>query len=302
MHTSQVSEREARDIDARVEKVLRGLGKPDPPLRLEDVRELLSLDLNFYSSSDTGCLQETVSRLKVAGKQVIKRPGLLLDAIRKMDLRALWIPDRKRILIDRDIPELKWRWNEGHEIGHSLLPWHQAVPLGDDRSTLTPSAKQQIEAEANYAAGRLLFMRDQFDERLLSSPIDCSRVRKLAKEFGNTISTTLWRTIETAPRPAVGLISQHPRRHPNPDKPMVRYLITSLRFRDEFPHVGAEYIVRQLRENLDRSGNGPLGEFEMLLEDANGDEHIFRFEAFHNRYETLTLGLYQRSMVTSLAV
>ncbi|TWU00389.1 hypothetical protein Pla108_13390 [Botrimarina colliarenosi] len=302
MQSTPLTLQDVQDIDARVAKVLRGLGDPEPPLRLEDVRELLTLDLHYYSSSDTGCLQETISRLKVAGKQVVKRPGLLLDVIRKMDLRALWVPDRKRILLDRDIPPLKWRWNEGHEIGHSLLPWHQAVMLGDDRSTLAPSSKQRIEAEANYASGRLLFMRTHFDERLLSSPIDCSLVRQLAKTFGNTISTTLWRTIETVQCPAVGLISQHPARRPDPEKPMVRYLISSPRFRNEFSHVGATYLVEQLRENIGSSRNGPLGTFELPLVDANGDEHLFRFEAFHNSYETLTLGMHQCKRVLTLAV
>lgn len=42
-----LSEKTAQDIDKRVERVLRGLGHSEPPLRLEDVRELLRLDLNF---------------------------------------------------------------------------------------------------------------------------------------------------------------------------------------------------------------------------------------------------------------
>ena len=42
-----LSEKTAKDIDERVERVLRGLGHPEPPLRLEDVRELLKLDREF---------------------------------------------------------------------------------------------------------------------------------------------------------------------------------------------------------------------------------------------------------------
>lgn len=59
----------AADIDAQVEKILRGLGHPEPPLDLHLVRELLRLDRQFYSSSDTGWLREKVSRLRVAGLQ-----------------------------------------------------------------------------------------------------------------------------------------------------------------------------------------------------------------------------------------
>ena len=34
----------AEDIDGQIEKILRGLGNPEPPLRIELVRELQRLD------------------------------------------------------------------------------------------------------------------------------------------------------------------------------------------------------------------------------------------------------------------
>ncbi len=95
--------RTSSDIDKRVAKILKDLGNPDPPLRLELVRELLELDKAFYSAADSGVLEETVHRLRMAGKQVIKRPCLLLDVVRKLDLKALWVPNRKRILIDTEL-------------------------------------------------------------------------------------------------------------------------------------------------------------------------------------------------------
>ena len=114
-----LSERTAADIDARVSKILRDLDDPAPPLRLEIVRELLRLDRAYYSSSNTGVLLETVHRLKVAGKQVINRPWLLWDVVKKLDLKAIWVPDRKRILIDSELSKAKQRWGEAHEIGHA---------------------------------------------------------------------------------------------------------------------------------------------------------------------------------------
>ena len=95
-----LSEKTARDIDQRVARVLRGLGNPEPPLRLEDVRELLDLDREFYTADDPGVIREAINRIRVAGTQVSKRPTLLYDAIKKFSLRALYLPDRKRILLD----------------------------------------------------------------------------------------------------------------------------------------------------------------------------------------------------------
>ena len=74
-----------------------GLDHPEPPLRLEDVRELLKLDRVFYTADDPGVMRETISRIRIAGIQVFERPMLIIDAIRKSSLKALYLPDRKRI-------------------------------------------------------------------------------------------------------------------------------------------------------------------------------------------------------------
>lgn len=183
-----VDGRSARDIDGYVAKLLRDLDVSDPPLRLELVREALTLDKAFYSTTDTSILQETVHRLTVAGKQIIKRPSLLIDVVRKRELKALWVPDRKRILIDSELPDAKQRWAEAHEVTHSLIPWHDMVLHGDQKRTLSASCEQVIEAEANYGAGRLLFLQSAFTDRLFDSEITFDRIRKLAVEFGNTIT------------------------------------------------------------------------------------------------------------------
>ena len=75
--------RNALDIDRKVERVLKDLGNPEPPLDLYIVRELLKLDLDFYTAKNPGVLQEVVSKMKMAGKQMLARPSRILDAVRK---------------------------------------------------------------------------------------------------------------------------------------------------------------------------------------------------------------------------
>ncbi|HMO83984.1 MAG TPA: ImmA/IrrE family metallo-endopeptidase [Lacipirellulaceae bacterium] len=301
MYCTHLTEAEAADIDAQVGKVLRGLGNPEPPLRLDDVRELLRLDLQYYSLSGTDHIQETVSRLKIAGKQILRRPTLLLDAIRKRDLKALWVPDRKRILIDKSLPKLKWRWSEGHEIGHSIIPWHQDMLHGDDKRTLTPSTEQHLEAEANYAAGRLLFLRGEFDERLHSGPVDYAAIDKLSKEFGNTKTTTLWRAVESLAVPAFGMVTQHPAKQADPDRPLIRYFVRSQLFAEQFASVERHEFLASLRANC-RGGRGPIGEMDILLSDERGRQHVFHMTAFHNSYETLVFGVHRHARRMALAV
>jgi hypothetical protein len=289
-------ERTARDIDEQVAKVLRGLGNPDPPVSLDEVRDLLRLDRDYYSSSEDGALGEVAHRLLVAGKQVLARPALLGEAIKKWSLRALYLPDRRRILIDRDLPEIKHRWSEAHEVGHSIIPWHLRTMLGDNKQTLTPACHEQIESEANYAAGQMLFLQRRFvtEARDLAMGIDA--IRALKKRYCNTLTTTLWRYIEQSEVASVGCISEHPHRlteNFNPFEPF-KYFIGSPKFLALFSRVRESELFTAIRGYCLNRRGGPLGAAEIVLTDDNGTRHVFHFETFFNQYDALTLGVYRR--------
>ena len=297
----------AADIDKRVERVLQGLGNPEPPLDLRTVRELLELDHRYYSSDDPGILQETVSKLRVGGKQVLLRPILLIEAIRKLDLRALYIPDQKRILIDESQPRLKHRWSEAHEIGHSILPWHKGAMLGDDEHTLVPACHALLESEANFAAARLLFLREKFVSEAIDLPPSLASMKVLKERFGNTYATTIWRCVETwgADTPIVGLITDHPhpgRRKPDFDpKEPCKHFIQSLAFETKFANVPESAVFDQVVEYCSNKRGGPLGESDILLMDDNGEHHVFQFESFHYSHQTLTIGVHVEPRRTLVA-
>ena len=306
MRNRIISSKTAEDIDRRVARVLRGLGEPEPPLRLDDVLELLRLDRSFYTADDPGVLRETVSRIRVAGIQVLNRPSLLSEAIRKWSLKALYLPDRKRIFLDSALPRLKHRWNEAHEIGHSLIPWHQDVMLGDNQITLSPECHDQVEAEANFAAGRLLFLRQLFVEEARSLPVSIDSVRQLHRRFGNTLSSTLYRFVEAAETPTVGMISGHP--HPsrwaqgfNPAEPC-RHFIRSPAFVRQFSDTVESKLFAQVAGYCGAQRGGLLGESGLVLTDRRGEAHSFQFATFFNSYDALTLGSYVRPVAPVLAV
>jgi hypothetical protein len=291
MRNIELKPRIKGDIDSQVQRLLNALDNPDPPLRLADVRTALELDLQYYSSQQTGVLAEMSHRLRVGIHQVIRRPMLLVEVVRKLNLKALWIPDRKRILIDTDEPQLKHRWNEAHEIGHSITPWHEMCLHGDNQRTLTLACHHAVEAEANYAAGRLLFLQDRFATELLDSAIDMSAIRRLKKTYGNSMTTTLWRAVEHAPFPALGVVSVHP--HYVPDNfdwvSPCKYFIRSPRFAQQFSAISETQTFRLLRTYCGWQTKGPLGGAEVILKDDNGAEHVFYAESFNNTYETLTI-------------
>jgi hypothetical protein len=231
---------------------------------------------------------------------------LLLDAIKKLSLQALYVPDRRRILLDANVPVLKHRWNEAHEVIHSLLPWHEDVMHGDNRHTLLPVCEEQAEAEANYGAGRMLFLRDRFGAQALDLPLNIASLQALKKDFGNTLSSTLWRFVETAgiQRPLVGMITCHPHQRHRPSdfdsaKPC-RHCIQSSSFATRFSRIGEQQLFTAVSSYCGAQRGGPLGAAELILVDDNGDEHVFAFETFFIRYkaplmgEALTLGVYAR--------
>ena len=157
MKNVSLGHRTVADINGQIAKVLRGLGNPEPPIDLRVVRDLLKLDRGYYSTTDDSLLREMFSRMKVAGLQVLKRPTILREAVQTLSLKALYLPDQKRILLDKDLPPLKHRWNEAHEIGHDIIPWHAGMMLGDTEQTLTPSCHAIMEPKRISRPGNFFF-------------------------------------------------------------------------------------------------------------------------------------------------
>lgn len=302
MRNRFLPDRQRAEIDGQISKILRGLGNPNPPLDLVQVRALLRLDVGYYSSTDDGALREFVSRVRVAGKLLIERPTRIFDLVRKFDLKALFVPEGQRILLDSAQPEIKWRWNEAHEVIHSVLPHHQALMHGDDLFNLNPSCHVEIEHEANYGAGRLLFLQNRFTDFVRGSERPTFAVVKAAqKEFGNTLTSALWRLVEALDVPALGIVGPHPR-YPDGNSEPCRYFIRSRAFEGQFSAISEVDILRIVRGYASWGRRGPLGAQEALIRDDNGDEHLFTFETFYNGHEALTLAVFARSRQSAVSL
>ena len=75
MQSPAIGVEEASDIQAQVGRILSDLGRPEPPLSLLAVRELLKLDLGYYSSSDTTLVDDVVHTIRMAGLGLIRNPN-----------------------------------------------------------------------------------------------------------------------------------------------------------------------------------------------------------------------------------
>lgn len=293
MNNSYLNDQVESDINAQVAKVLRDLGNPKPPLRLDDVRALLRLDRGYYSSRDVGTLDRMIHKLRLAKHQIVTTPTRLLEVVRQSGLKALFLHDSREILIDSEEPDPKKRWNEAHEIGHSVIPWHADYSMGDQLQTLTPGCHEKIEAEANHAAGRLLFLGDLFGATLLDCTLSLTTVRALSREFKNSITTTLWRSVEQSLIPAFALVGPDPRSVHTSTSAPARYFVRSRRFLAEFGMQMEADLYRQLRP-LCHGTKGPIGGGPIVVENDIGQAHEFSVELFNNTHDVLVLAIHRR--------
>lgn len=291
-----VGNQEQRDIDKLVARILRDLGNPEPPLSLPQVRQLLALDLTYYSSADVGPLAEFAHRILVAGKQLVARPSLLLDVVKKAKLSGLWMPDNRQIYIDEEVPKPKHRWIEAHEITHSFIPWHAEFLLGDDELTLDPTCHAIIEAEANFGAGKLLFLGDRFSLEARDYAPEFKSISALKSRFGNTLTSTFWRFVEDRDpgSAAFGLISNHPKHSHiggRDDGSPIHHFVTSEGFRLRFPAATPMDVYQLVRRNCTWRTRGPVVGGDDVLIDGAGNAVRFTLDGFSNTYQVLTYGV-----------
>jgi len=304
MSEPDVGEIERREIQDHVRKVLRDLGNPEPPLSLPDVRKLLHLDLKYYDGSDAGLLAEVSHRVKLLTKKTLPDAVKhVRDVIARSKLLAFWVPESKRVLIDSSVPKPKHRWIEGHEITHSIAPWHRDFLLGDDKETLDPSCRAMLEAEANFGAGQLLFLQDRFANEARDVAPSIESVKALASRYNNSITSTLWRLVEERDpsKPVFGMISVHPN-DPNigahDGASPWRYFIRSGAFRTQFSNVKPAEVYRLVAHHASYRKRGPVLETHDFLTDIAGEAWEFTIEGFSNSHALLTLGCALRKRST----
>lgn len=280
-------------IRSQVARVLRDVGAKNPPVSLENVRQVLDLDLRYYSISDTGLLSEVAHQARLlAHRDLPHLVSRLKTSLKKIELLAFWVPAQRRVLVDETLPETKRRWVVGHEIGHSIVPWHRDFLFGDDSATLDPACHEVIEAEANFAAGELLFMQDAFTSDARDLPGTFASIQSLAKRYDTSYTSTLRRFVERRDPgvPAVGLVSAAPRRGdviPGMNS-SPRHFLRSPAFTLRFPNVLPHDLHDLVCGHTTAARGGLLASAVVTLPDVNGEGWAFSMECFSNTYDVLT--------------
>jgi Zn-dependent peptidase ImmA (M78 family) len=274
MKSPIVPSEEAKAIESRVDRLLKDLGRPKPPVNLVQVRAIQKLDVRYYSLSNPDFLDRMAHKMRVAGKVIA--PIRLWQAFKQMALKAALLPDAKKILIDDDLHDIKKRWAEAHEITHDLLDWHAGYMYGDSEVELLPSCQDMMEAEANLGAGLLLFPRYYLDDYLSGKEPLMNVALALAEESGNSITAAGWRIAEHATRPTFFMVCDSG----TMNDASLKHLAVSPTFEQRFGHIQPSQLFTIVKANARRARGGPLGTFTYALRDADGRQHEFVFDVF----------------------
>jgi len=105
------------------------------------------------------------------------------------------------------------------------------------------------------------------------------------KRYGNTMTSSLWRLVETLDIPALGLVGPHPRGGTlgSAENQECRYFIRSRSFMERFSNVAEQTASAVLRDNSSNRRGGPIADNDVILVDDRGEQQLFHLESFLQR-------------------
>lgn len=130
-------------------------------------------------------------------------PPKMLAIIKRLSGRVLggMAIKERTVYVDVNQPLPRRRFTTAHELGHEALPWHEAAYFADDRHTLSPATRQELEREANLFAAELLFGLDRFTEQADSYAPSLGVAMQLATTYEVSAHAALRRYAATSRHP-----------------------------------------------------------------------------------------------------
>ncbi len=199
---------------------------------------------------------------------------------------------RERVaFVDLSQCEPRARLTEAHEIGHQIIPWHQAAFQLDDEERLLGTTRDQLETEAYLAGGHLIFQGQHFLKHALDYQVTIATPIALAPDYGASRHATIRYYVLHHPDPVALLIAG---RYQNHGSVPIWTSVESATFTARYGNL-AEMMNGRL---LIAGGTGkPLGDIArqamsttevaakyLTIRDRRGDRRDFIAEAFYNQH------------------
>jgi hypothetical protein len=205
---------------------------------------------------------------------------------------------RERVaLVDLSQCKPRARLTEAHEIGHQIIPWHEAAFQLDDEERLLGRTRDQLEREAYLAGGHLIFQGEHFWRRALDYQVSIGAPVALAPEYGASLHATIRYYVLHHPDPVAVLVAG---RYQNSDGSVpVWESVDSPSFLAKFGMLAG----RMADHLMIAGGDGqPLGDIAMkamsgeavaakdvVIPDITGERRLFNAEAFYNRHNLFVM-------------
>lgn len=205
---------------------------------------------------------------------------------------------RERVaFVDLGQSEPRARLTQAHEIGHKIIPWHEAAFQLDDEERLLGITHEQLEIEAYLAGGHLLFQGQRFHKQALDYKVSISTPIALSDDYRASRHATIRYYVQHHPD-AVALLVTGIYRTRDGSVPVWRS-IESPSFARRFGPLASRMNGRLLIAG----GRGrPLGDIahhamtsqeigtkDVGIPDLRGERHVFVAEAFYNRHNVLIM-------------
>jgi hypothetical protein len=213
--------------------------------------------------------------------------------IKSQKIRALLDRRERTIQVDPSIgSDGRERFLRLHEVTHDLCPWQKALAYADDDLTLSPSAKQIFERQANFGGAELLFQGHRFKELANSYAIGMGAVGDLATTVGASLRATLRAFAEAHDGAVCGLVLKPSPISTSPLRYARREVTQSdgwvARFGSFWPRVlGVEGF--QFLEAISREGLLDFEDPKFSFPDRNLEPVEIKVDVIVNRFDVLLL-------------
>ena len=200
---------------------------------------------------------------------------------------------RKRVTyVDENTSQPRILFAKGHELGHSVLPWHTVDPvhLDDEKSLnyggLTYEGEEILEAEASFFSAEVLFQGENFARIVRDYTVQFDSIFHIAEMHGASRHATAWRYVEEQDE-AVALLAYWPDKF----KRGTLYcgkVVASPKFLRKFSLVDIPQHLTQDHAWMAACDSG-LVLSEMISMDCDGGSSRFGWEAWWNGYALLVM-------------
>jgi hypothetical protein len=127
-------------------------------------------------------------------------------------LRGILLPSDKRVFVKNEGYIKRLNFICGHELGHWFLRWHRELLYECSEFDLSPSARKQLEKEANCFAVKLGFMNGLFNQELADLNLSINAIKTLSDRYDLSVESCLRTAIEGELRECA-LIVMEPQKH-----------------------------------------------------------------------------------------